>query len=149
MKNRGAQVNKPARAYEGATAAKSAEQFERFLQAHPKAKNRNRSFELWLAVEECGVSARLIIWAAQRYRDRTRSKSTQYLIPSDIWLERRGWEDEAKPGDDAMKLAAFWAEKAKAGGYIPQSAVSPDLVECMLANQMASADDLRKVGVRV
>lgn len=143
------QVNKPACAREaGAT---DLSRFELFWQAHPKPRNRNRSLELFQASEKTGADRQFIIRAAERYRERSRLQDPRYVAASDLWLERRGWEEEGQSEGRARVSpdVAFWADKVRAGSYVPPNAVSPAKIASMLENGLVSEAQLRHAGIRV
>ena len=48
---------------------------------------------------------------------------------------------------DLDALGALFAAKLASGTYVAPSAISPRLARHMLASGLASADDLRRVGV--
>ncbi|WP_313349912.1 helix-turn-helix domain-containing protein [Paracoccus sp. (in: a-proteobacteria)] len=131
--------------------------FERFWQAHPKPRKRERSLALWLAAEKSGVDPQRINSEAGRYRQGSMGKDAQYLVSSDRWLEQRRWEGE--PGKPAVSqdervrgieaAADHLAGRLRAGAYVAPSAWSPAIVACVLGRSLLTLDQLRAAGVRV
>lgn len=131
--------------------------FERFWQVHPKARQRDRSFALWLAAEKSGADPQRIICEAQRYRQVNQGKDAQYLVSSDRWLEQRRWEGE--PGkafvsmDERMRgieaTAEMLAGKVRAGAPVVSSAFSPAILDCILGKRLLTVAQLQGAGVRV
>lgn len=131
--------------------------FERFWQAHPKARQRDRSFALWLAAEKSGADPQRIISEAQRYRQVNQGKDAKYLVSSDRWLEQRRWEGE--PGKafvsnhERMRgieaTAEMLAGKVRDGAPVVSSAFSPAILDCILAKRLLTVAQLRGAGVRV
>lgn len=131
--------------------------FERFWQAHPKPRNRDRSFELWLAAEKEGVDMQRITSAAQRYRDGSKGKDPRYLVASDNWLDQRRWAsgpdaEAATAGEieaGVRATAEMLAERLRGGRFVPPSALSPAIVKAMRSGAMVADHVLRNVGVRI
>lgn len=131
--------------------------FERFWQAHPKARKRDRTLELWLAAEKSGVAGPRIIAEAERYRHANLGKDSQYLVSSDRWLEQRRWEGEpGKPivtNDDRIRgveaTAEMLAGKVRAGAPVVSSAFSAAILGCILGKGLLTMAQLRAAGVRV
>ncbi|WP_158617378.1 helix-turn-helix domain-containing protein, partial [Falsigemmobacter faecalis] len=116
------------------------EGFERFWLAFPRKRDRARCMELFQDAVKTGVAAERIALAAERYRAESAGSKPMYRACSDSWLERRRWEDypskvAPRARTEAVRdLALFWAGKLKAGGYVPQTAISPEVAACMLSN---------------
>ncbi|WP_133119884.1 hypothetical protein [Pseudooceanicola lipolyticus] len=127
--------------------------FERFWQAHPRPRNRERTHELFEAEKNKGISAERLIQAADRYRAKNRTQSRQYLVHSDIWLEQQRWRgSDTQSGSLSEKPsnaspAEFWAEKVITGAYVPQSAISAGLAREMIDRGLVTASDLRRAGL--
>lgn len=131
--------------------------FERFWQAHPKPKQRERTLALWLAAKKSGVATQRIIAEAQRYRQVNQGKDSRYLVSSDRWLEQRRWEGEpGKPPPSQDERARGIAATARHivgrirdGAFVAASAWTPPIVACVVAEQLLTTDQLRAAGVRV
>ena len=152
------QVNKPAGAREAMSDPETLVAFERFWQAHPKPKQRERTLALWLAAEKSGVATQRIIAEAQRYRQVNQGKDSRYLVSSDRWLEQRRWEGEpGKPpplsqDERARGIAAaarLLAGRIRDGAFVASSAWTPPIVACAVSERLLTTDQLRAAGVRV
>lgn len=138
----------------GTGAAHNPVEFERFWSAHPRPRDRSRSEKLFAEAISNGVSPEVIIGAAERYRAENAGNKPQYVAYADNWLDQRRWEDyqatAALPArSDAVKGAAvFWAKKVKSGAYIPPTAISAEVADCMIRGGLVLERDLLRAGVR-
>jgi hypothetical protein len=153
-------VKEPTRAKEGDVfdELECDEDFEKLWSAHPRPRNRDRSWQAWQMLREAGVASAVMIQQAQQYRIASRKIGQQYRCPSDLWLEERRWEtfgQKASAQAPASASAAghptngpeFWAAKITQGGYVPPSAISQGLAREMVSAGLVSTDQLRGVGV--
>lgn len=53
-----------------------------------------------------------------------------------------GFDDQRE-----VEVLAWWAEKIEAGGFIPQSAISPAQAQKMIGLSMVNAEQLKAVGI--
>ena len=131
--------------------------FDRFMKAHPRPNNRERSRELFEAAKRSGVTVETIVKAAEQFREQSRGENWRYLQPSDDWLAKRRWQDfaeKSKPASAsgasegvASDLPTFWAEKISRGAYISASAISQKTAREMLERELVAPEALRRAGV--
>lgn len=119
--------------------------FEVFWKAHPKPRNRPETLDRFREAVSNGVDPVHILAAAEDYRESQNGEAARYTSRSDNWLDQRRWEAFSPPTKKAIvaETAAFWAEKIKGDGYIPPSAISPQLADQMLAEGLVNETDLR------
>lgn len=139
----------------GGDAAHTPNGFEKFWKAHPRQRDRKRAEKLFAQAVAAGVHPEVIIQAAERYRAENAGNKAQYVAYADNWLDQRRWEDYgpsqpvAAMSDVVKNAAAFWAKKMKAGSYIPQNAISPEIAACMLRGGMVQERDFLRAGLRI
>lgn len=126
--------------------------FAEFWEIHPRPKDQDACWRLFVEAVHAGEEARAIVSAARRYAKEQAGNRAMYVCQSDNWLKSKRWRDAARQGDqtaiDAAEIAVFWAEKIKAGRFVPASAVSPALAMEMLDRGLVSRVDLARIGVR-
>ncbi|MFN3314816.1 MAG: helix-turn-helix domain-containing protein [Hyphomonas sp.] len=144
-------VIKPARAHTRGEAPEETgqvdEDFQRFWRAHPRPLNRDRTLLAWNALEDEGIAADAVIWAAERYKDENLHTPMQYRISSDLWLEQRRWDPQPTAARKASPLAMHWASAVKAGKYVPSSAIKMSLAREMVETGLLDTAALRRIGV--
>lgn len=149
------QVIKPARtpARDGAPAEaeQADEDFQRFWLAHPRPRNRDRTWQAWQAVKMGGAEPARIIEAVRRYAIISSGLEPQYRVSSETWLEDRRWQDQ-EPGLQACPgpvtpQAEFWAKTIQSGRHVAASAISHQLAREMVSAGLVGAQDLRRIGV--
>lgn len=127
--------------------------FREFWEIYPRNRDLAKSKDLFDKAVQSGVRINVILNAANRYRAENAGNKAMYLAYADNWLDARRWEDypdeaEVKaPNTVVANISAFWAKKIKANAYIPQSAITREIAECMIGNGMVLESDLRRVGV--
>lgn len=147
------ETSNPVRGEPGSPRDQGEQGFQRFMAAHPKPSNRQRSLELWQAEKARGVEMERLVQAARRYRDEMAENGRQYAVPSDRWLEERRWQDvgEARPcavsSEAQSSPAHFWASKIRQGRFVAPSAISAGCVREMLGLGLVTEADLRRAGV--
>lgn len=128
--------------------------FESFWKAHPRPRDRKRAESLFEEAVKAGVHPEAIVRAAERYRAEHAGNKRQYVAYADNWLEKRRWEDYqgAAPvvarSDTVRDAATFWTKKLKAGAYIPATAISAEVIACMIGNGLVQEQDLLRAGLR-
>lgn len=129
--------------------------FENFWKAHPRPRDRKRAEKLFAGAVAAGVRPEDIVQAAELYRAENAGNKAQYVAYADNWLDQRRWEDYPATtplvarSDAVRNMAVFWAKKVKAGAHIPQTAISDEIVACMIGSGLVQEQDLLRVGVRL
>lgn len=149
-------VREPVReSFVAADAEHKPSDFGEFWEAYPRKRDHRRCEELFLAATASGVPSARLIDAAKRYRAENAGNKPMYLAYADNWLEQRRWEDfpesprAAARSSDISQIAEFWAAKVHAKRYIPQAAISPEIVHCMVSNGLVTERDLLSAGLRL
>lgn len=146
-------VKEPVREICAAQEPSNGKDFESFWQAHPRPSDRRKSCKLFEDAVKDGVDPKRITKAAERYASENVGNKPMYIAYSSNWLEARRWEDYPEEtsitsaGGPVPQVAMFWAGKIRAGSYVPRSAVSSDLAECMLGAGLVTADQMRRAGL--
>lgn len=128
--------------------------FAEFWKAHPRPSNDGKSFKLFEDAVKAGVDPTRITRAAERYASENAGNNRMYVSYSSNWLEARRWEDypeepQISASDGPVPPAAtFWAGKIRSGSYVPQSAVSSALAECMVSAGLVTAAQMRRAGLQ-
>lgn len=132
-------------------AGQADEDFQKFWQAHPRPRNRERTWQAWQAAKVEGAEPSRIIEAARRYATVSSGIDPQYRVSSDAWIEGRRWEDlepglQARP-EPVTPQAEFWAKKIRGGAYVAASAINHQLAREMVSAGLVGANDLRRIGI--
>ena len=148
-------IREPSRANGQAEARTEAgqadEDFQKFWQAHPRPRNRDRTWQAWQAVKMKGAEPARIIEAVRRYAIISSGLEPQYRVSSETWLEDRRWQDQ-EPGLQACPgpvtpQAEFWAKTIQSGRHVTPSAISLQLAREMVSAGLVGPQDLRRIGV--
>ncbi len=132
-------------------AGQADENFQKFWQAHPRPRNRERTWQAWQAAKMEGAAPSRIIEAARRYATVSSGVEPQYRVSSDAWLEGHRWKDleqglQARP-EPVTPQAEFWAKKIRGGAYVAASAINHQLAREMVSAGLVGPQDLRRIGV--
>jgi hypothetical protein len=128
-------------------------EFGKFWQAHPRPSDRAASRELFEDGVNSGVDPKRITKAAARYASENSGNKTMYVAYSSNWLRARRWEDYPEDrqinarGGSVPEAAAFWANSIRSGKYVPQSAITAALAECMVSNGLVTLEQMRRAGL--
>lgn len=127
-------------------------QFEKFWEAYPRARNKDRSLKLFTEAVNLGVDPAWIIASAKQYRAENTGNKPMYLVYSDNWLEGGRWRDQERPAVAIQlrsDLATMFAEKIRAGRYVAPSAITPRLAAEIVGRGLATEGEMRSAGFRV
>jgi hypothetical protein len=81
-----------------------------FVTAHPRIGSRERTEAALLAALQAGVAPDTILAGARTYAVAQKGTETRDIVPSENWVERRGWENfasSAPPRDPDVRAQQF------------------------------------------
>jgi len=127
--------------------------FTEFWENHPRPRAEETCLELFTQAVESGVDPHWIVSATKDYAQEQEGNGKQFVAYADTWLSKERWKGYClrppaqipKDFDRAEAIAA----RINGGKYVSQFELSTSVINEIMARKLVTAEDLKKIGVRV
>jgi hypothetical protein len=147
--------NKRTKEVDKSTSSQEVENYQRFLDHHPKPIDSTEGFEAFQKLISQGVSGEMIVASAKAYAAIVKKWSSDGKIQqSDNFLdEHRGkWRDHIpKPKREKTTPAShleFVANQLNAGRFISPSSIRPDQARAMIQAGLVTSEFFKEKGIQ-
>jgi len=123
---------------------------DRFLNAHPRPGDRDRTEDELKTAIDTGVDPDQLIRAAKAYRDEQAGNKRQYVAYSENWLAKKGWESHSQPPPTSVaEVNQATATLIRTGRDFLCVSISAFRARELMALGLVTAEECLQVGIRV
>lgn len=135
------------------TSSQEAENYQRYLEAHPKPVESDAGVALFSELIADGIDPEQIIGAAKAYAETVRNWSAEAKVQqSDNFLdpERGKWKahvPKAKATANIEERLTFWADAINGDAFVSQSCITPSMAGAMIDRGLVTPERLKERGI--